>query len=100
MRRMRETGEGATPRDLAAELAAFLCSEDSCGLTGKLISAPFDDWQSWNKQRIDEVMSQSWFTLRRMDRFTLQPLLEEIRAKAASIDGGCHEQVLHESSRS
>lgn len=100
MRRMRESGEGATPRELAAELAAFLCSEDSCGLTGKLISAPYDDWQSWNKQRIDEVMSQSWFTLRRMDRFTLQPLLEDMRAKAASTDGGSREHVLRESSRS
>jgi 3-oxoacyl-[acyl-carrier protein] reductase len=90
MRRMRETGEGATPRDLPAELALFLCSEASRGLTGKLIAAPFDGWQSWNKQRIDEVMSQPWFTLRRLDPFTLQPLLDQIRAKAASPDGGCH----------
>jgi NAD(P)-dependent dehydrogenase (short-subunit alcohol dehydrogenase family) len=100
MRRMRETGEGATPRDLAAELAAFLCSEDSCGLTGKLISAPFDDWQSWNKQRIDELMSQSWFTLRRMDRFTLNPFLEEIRATAANTDNGPQQHALRESARS
>ena len=53
MLRMRETGEGATPRELPAELAVFLCSEDSRGLTGKLISAPFDGWQSWDEQRIE-----------------------------------------------
>jgi NAD(P)-dependent dehydrogenase (short-subunit alcohol dehydrogenase family) len=90
MRRMRETGEGATSRDLPAELAVFLCSEDSCGLTGKLIAAPFDGWQSWNKQCIDEVMSQPWFTLRRLDPFTLKPLLEEVLAKVASTAGVCH----------
>jgi NAD(P)-dependent dehydrogenase (short-subunit alcohol dehydrogenase family) len=90
MRRMRETGEGGTSRDLPAELAVFLCSEDSCGLTGKLIAAPFDGWQSWNKQRIDEVMSQPWFTLRRLDPFTLKPLLEEILAKVASTEGVRH----------
>ena len=89
MRRMRETGEGATPRDLPAELAVFLCSEDSRGLTGKLIAAPFDGWQSWNKHSIDEVMSQPWFTLRRLDPFTLKPLLEEILAKVASSEGVC-----------
>jgi NAD(P)-dependent dehydrogenase (short-subunit alcohol dehydrogenase family) len=88
MRRLRETGEGATPRDLPAALAVFLCSEDSCGLTGKLIAAPFDGWQSWNAQRIGEVMSQPWFTLRRLDAFTLKPLLEEIRARAAGSESG------------
>jgi 3-oxoacyl-[acyl-carrier protein] reductase len=89
MRRLRETGEGATPRHLPAELAVFLCSEDSRGLTGKLIAAPFDDWQSWDKRCIDEVMSQPWFTLRRLDPYTLKPLLEEILAKVASAEGVC-----------
>jgi NAD(P)-dependent dehydrogenase (short-subunit alcohol dehydrogenase family) len=83
IRRMRETGEGATPRDLAAELAVFLCSDASRDLTGKLISAPFDGWQSWDEQRLREVMSAPWFTLRRLDPFTLKPFLEEPRAKQA-----------------
>jgi 3-oxoacyl-[acyl-carrier protein] reductase len=89
MRRLRETGEGATPRDLPAELAVFLCSEDSHGLTGKLIAAPFDGWQSWNKHNIDELMSQPWFTMRRLDPFTLKPLLEKTLAKVASTEGVC-----------
>ena len=80
MLRMRETGEGATPRDLPAELAVFLCSEASRGLTGKLISAPFDGWQSWDSARFQEVMSAPWFTLRRMDPFTLKPFMAEIAA--------------------
>ncbi len=45
MLRLRETGEGATPRDLPAELALFLCSDASRHLSGKLISAPNDGWQ-------------------------------------------------------
>jgi 3-oxoacyl-[acyl-carrier protein] reductase len=81
IRRMRETGEGATPRDLAAELAVFLCSDASRDLTGKLISAPFDGWQSWDEQRLREVMSAPWFTLRRLDPFTLEPFVKELYAK-------------------
>ena len=88
MRRMRETGEGATPRDLSAELAVFLCSDASRGLTGKLISAPFDGWQSWDEQRLREVMSEPWFTLRRIDSFTLKPFIEDLRSKAATADVG------------
>ncbi len=87
IRRMRETGEGRTPREVPAELALFLASNDSRNLTGRLIAAPFDGWQSWNGERITEIMSQAWFTLRRMDPFTLRPLLEEMRAKTAPADG-------------
>jgi len=49
-----------------------------------LISAPNDKWESWTDERIAQVMSQPWFTLRRMDPFTLRPLLEEMRAEAAT----------------
>jgi len=86
--RMRETGEGATSPELPADLAVFLASEKSYGLTGKLISAPFDDWKSWDEQRVAEIMSQPWFTLRRLDLFTLRPLLAEIRSKAATLGEG------------
>ncbi len=83
MRRLRETGEGATPREVPAALAAFLASDDSAPLTGRLIAAPHDGWQEWDEQRIKEIMSQSWFTLRRMDPFTLKPLIQQITTKAA-----------------
>lgn len=84
IRRLRETGEGGTPREVPAELAVFLASDDSRTLTGRLISAPNDKWESWTDERIRQVMSQPWFTLRRMDPFTLRPLLEEMRAEAAA----------------
>jgi 3-oxoacyl-[acyl-carrier protein] reductase len=87
MKKMRESGEGATPRDLPAELAVFLASEESRELTGKLISAPFDGWQTWDAQRIHEVSSKPWYTLRRLDLFTLKPLVEEVRAAVAKNNG-------------
>jgi len=84
IRRLRETGEGGTPREVPAELAVFLASADSGNLTGRLISAPNDKWESWTGQRIAQIMSQPWFTLRRMDPFTLRPLLEEMQGAAAA----------------
>jgi NAD(P)-dependent dehydrogenase (short-subunit alcohol dehydrogenase family) len=84
IRRLRETGEGGTPREVPADLAVFLASDDSRNLTGRLISAPNDKWESWSDERIAQVMSKPWFTLRRMDPFTLRPLLEEMRAEAAT----------------
>jgi NAD(P)-dependent dehydrogenase (short-subunit alcohol dehydrogenase family) len=75
VRRLRESGTGAVPAELAAELAVFLASSRSAGLTGKLIAAPYDGWQEWNQQRIAELMNTPWFTLRRMDDFTLNPFL-------------------------
>lgn len=79
---LRETGRGGTPRDVPAALAVFLASDDSRNLSGRLIAAPHDDWGTWSEQRIAEIMGQSWFTLRRMDPFTLKPLLDELRAGA------------------
>jgi len=84
IRRLRETGEGGTPREVPAELALFLASGDSGNLTGRLISAPNDKWESWTDERLAEIMSKPWFTLRRMDPFTLRPLFEEMRAETAT----------------
>src|SRR6266446_1888523 len=87
IRRLRETGEGGTPREVPAELALFLASDASRDLTGRLISAPNDKWESWTNERIAQIMSQPWFTLRRMDPFTLRPFLEEMRAEDATAQG-------------
>lgn len=78
IRRLRETGEGGVPRELPAELVVFLASDESDGLTGKLIAAPHDGWESWDADRIAEVMSAPWFTLRRMDPYTLRPLMDKM----------------------
>ena len=79
IRRMRETGEGGVPRELTAELVLFLVSEQAGALTGKLIAAPHDGWQSWNADRIEELMADPWLTLRRMDPFTLKPFVPKLQ---------------------
>jgi NAD(P)-dependent dehydrogenase (short-subunit alcohol dehydrogenase family) len=48
-------------------LAVFLASEESDGLTGRLISAVWDDWRSLDKDKIGQVMEKGIFTLRRID---------------------------------
>jgi 3-oxoacyl-[acyl-carrier protein] reductase len=72
-RLMRETGAGAVLPALVAELAVFLVSAASGGLTGKLISAPHDPWREWT-DRGDEITASPLYTLRRLDPFTLRPL--------------------------
>ncbi len=82
--RLREN-RGGVPAALPAELAVFLASRKSGGLSGKLISAPHDGWRDWDDQRIAELTNMPWFTLRRMDEFTLKPFLS--LTAAAGVDG-------------
>jgi 3-oxoacyl-[acyl-carrier protein] reductase len=77
MRKMRDTGLGATPPDVPARLALFLASDASAGLTGKLISAPHDPWESWDASRIESLNRSSWYTIRRLDPFTIRQLGDE-----------------------
>jgi 3-oxoacyl-[acyl-carrier protein] reductase len=74
IRQLRDTGEGATPADLAAQLAVFLASDVANGLTGKLISAPHDPWANWDEKKIEKVAGSPWYTIRRLDQFTLEQL--------------------------
>ena len=76
MKRLRETGEGGVPRELAAELVLYLVSGGAGQLTGKLIAAPHDGWQTWDAERVEDLLALPWFTLRRMDPFTLKPFLQ------------------------
>jgi 3-oxoacyl-[acyl-carrier protein] reductase len=57
--------ENNSPPDAAAELAVFLASPESNGLTGKLISAVWDDWRSF-AGHLDEIMASDMYTLRRV----------------------------------
>jgi NAD(P)-dependent dehydrogenase (short-subunit alcohol dehydrogenase family) len=75
IRRLRESGQGGVPKELPAQLAVFLASSASDGLSGKLIAAPHDDWRTWDRTRIADLMSKPWLTLRRVDSHTLKPLL-------------------------
>ena len=56
---------GATPLSLGAELVAYLVSDLSDGLTGRLISAQWDPWQRLHHFR-DELDDSDVYTLRRI----------------------------------
>jgi hypothetical protein len=62
-RQQKETG--GVPPEQAAALAVFLASDESDGLSGRLISAVWDDWQSMNSH-IDQIMASDLYTLRRV----------------------------------
>ena len=70
-------GEAGVPVTLAAELAVFLASESSDGLTGKLISAPHDPWREW-AGRGSELSASPMYTLRRLDPFTFRQLKDQV----------------------
>ena len=61
----RQMEDGGVPPERAAALAVFLASEESCGLSGRLISAVWDDWENMNG-RIEQIMASDLYTLRRV----------------------------------
>jgi NAD(P)-dependent dehydrogenase (short-subunit alcohol dehydrogenase family) len=64
-RLMQEKRVGATPLAKGAELAVFLGSSLSDGITGKLISAPWDPWRTL-PQRLADLEGTDVYTLRRI----------------------------------
>jgi 3-oxoacyl-[acyl-carrier protein] reductase len=73
----RQLETGGTPPELAANLAVFLASEASGSLTGKLIAAPYDPWREWAGKG-DELNATPMYTIRRLDPFTIKPLVKEL----------------------
>jgi NAD(P)-dependent dehydrogenase (short-subunit alcohol dehydrogenase family) len=63
LKRMEETG-GTSP-ERAAGLAAFLASDRSNGLSGRLLSAVWDDWEHL-EGHIEKIASSDVWTLRRV----------------------------------
>jgi NAD(P)-dependent dehydrogenase (short-subunit alcohol dehydrogenase family) len=57
--------EGGTPLETGAALAVYLGSAASDGITGKLISAPWDPWEDLQQHRVD-LETTDVFTLRRV----------------------------------
>ncbi|EKN6156955.1 SDR family NAD(P)-dependent oxidoreductase [Yersinia enterocolitica] len=57
--------EGGASMESVAELALFLASEKSNGVSGKLVSAVWDDWAHWT-EHLDELFSSDVYTLRRI----------------------------------
>lgn len=74
---LEQKSKGGTPPERAAELALFLASPEARGITGRLLSAVWDDWRALAAQSRDLEQS-ALYTLRRIDgrNFT------EIRAVA------------------
>ena len=77
IKQARETGKGAVSPEIAADLAVFLSSEASGKLTGKLIAAPYDPWREWEGKG-DELNATPMYTLRRLDPFTIKPLIGKL----------------------
>ena len=62
---VKQKEKGGDAMEAAAALVAFLASAESDGITGKLISAVWDDWASW-PAHLDELGSSDAYTLRRI----------------------------------
>ena len=56
--------KGATPLELGANLAVYLASAQSDGITGKLISAQWDPWEKLHELKDD--LNSDIYTLRRI----------------------------------
>lgn len=57
--------EGGASMDRVVDLALFLASDESKGITGKLISAVWDNWEQWS-EHLEELNSSDAYTLRRI----------------------------------
>lgn len=70
-RRCQQTG--GTPPERAAALAVFLASCESGKLTGRLVSAVWDDWPEMVRQ-FPRLASVGGYTLRRIDSHVLRSI--------------------------
>ncbi len=64
---LKQKKEGGTAPELAASLCVFLASSCSDGLSGKFLSAVWDDWKNLDKEKIEKLMKNNIFTLRRVN---------------------------------
>jgi len=64
-RALKQKAQGGTPLEKGAHLAVFLGSAASDGVTGKLISAVWDPWQSL-PEHLEELRNTDIYTLRRI----------------------------------
>jgi len=64
-RSLKQQSSGGAPIERSAELAVFLGSDASNGITGKLISAVWDNWSEWPKH-LNELSESDVYTLRRI----------------------------------
>jgi 3-oxoacyl-[acyl-carrier protein] reductase len=64
-RSLKQQADGGTKLEKAAALAVFLASAESDAITGRLLSAVWDDWAALPGHR-DELEKQDVYTLRRI----------------------------------
>lgn len=64
-RSLKQKESGGAQLGRGADLALFLASAASDGITGKLISAVWDDWEHWS-EHLDELNASDAYTLRRI----------------------------------
>ena len=64
-RSLKQQREGGAPLDKGVQLAAFLASKESDGITGRLLSAVWDDWKNLPSKR-DQLAKGDVYTLRRI----------------------------------
>lgn len=64
-RSIKQKKEGGVPPEKVGELAVFLASSKSDGLSGRLISLLWDGWQDI-PQHLDKIMTSDIYTMRRI----------------------------------
>jgi NAD(P)-dependent dehydrogenase (short-subunit alcohol dehydrogenase family) len=64
-RSLKQRDQGGAPLEKGAELAVFLASAASDGITGRLLSALWDDWASLPDRR-EQLAKSDIYTLRRI----------------------------------
>ena len=62
---LKQKNNGGIPLNKGAELALFLASSASDGITGKLISTLWDKWKEW-PEHLEELENSDAYTLRRI----------------------------------
>jgi 3-oxoacyl-[acyl-carrier protein] reductase len=64
-RSLKQHDEGGAPLEKGAALAVFLASAKSDGITGRLLSAVWDDWEGLPARR-EQLAGSDVYTLRRI----------------------------------
>jgi len=62
---LKQLQDGGVPAEKVADLALFLSSDESDGLTGRLISLLWDKWKE-SPKHLKEIMSSDVYTMRRI----------------------------------
>lgn len=75
--KIRENGGSL---DLVAELCLYLSSDITNGLTGKFISARYDNWQNFHEIK-NYIMTNEYYTMRRIDEFNVNKFSKMVRLK-------------------